>query len=365
MRNPLRFVPFLLACASFAYADANYFLNKKDTLHPDGKHFDDLACYYCDREKAPIGKCGESAESGAVYRVEDFLVDPLEGDGARKWMKELFMPVTSREKELKKIYEKNKEGVREKEVKKALCSAPVPAVSQVFYLTYPKPAEAVPMDEWAKTRQDLLKLTEIRVKWYYAKGAEGLKNNLSCLKENLESATVLESAGGHFFTPKLGSARSMYGVREGGKEYFDVVFDQVFTRKAIFRTIRYVHTEKNDMYSRTEADLPLDVEDFAVFEADGGVKRSHHLVEGKYTRLKLTRSWLMNMLSTHFAFIEKGKKISQSVSGMSADWMRYALSHSSVLKEELPKENRVKLTLTLDLKGFCKTAEPLHDLTTH
>lgn len=345
-------------------ADIHYFMNKKDTLHPDGKDFDDVACYYCD-DQAPVGKCRDTEDGAQVYRIENYLVDPLSGRDAEKWVQDVFVAMNDHEKKLKKIYESAKVETREKEVKKAICAMKEPSLSQVFYFTYPKPPEAVPMDEWAKTRQDVLKLTEIRVKWYFAKGTENFKTNLSCLNNNLESSSVLLHSAGHFSTSTLGSPKSAYALRQDGKDYFDVVFDSVFTRKAILRHTRYVSTEKNDMYSRAEVDLPLNVEDFATFEADGSVKRSHNGVEAKYTGLKITRSWLMSMLSNHYAFIEKGKKISESVKGMKSDWMRYALSHSSIRKEELPKDNRVKMTLTLDLADFCKNSEALYDLVSH
>jgi hypothetical protein len=60
-----------------------------------------------------------------------------------------------------------------------------------------------------------------------------------------------------------------------------------------------------------------------------------------------------------------GRSIDDSIKAQNKDWKRYLFDNVNIKTEDQPGNQSIKYTVSLDLSGYCKGAEPLYDLTTH
>jgi hypothetical protein len=341
--------------AQVATADSIH-LNREGTLHAIAKDDDlsEVTCQYCDRADSSSDACTWSESREGVRFLMNFKVDPLDTSEAKKYDDESLVSITDQSKAWQKLFESTAPEKREQVLKKKMCEGENPQLTQIFTLTYPEANEGEAVDEYAKARQMMVKMVKGSLNMFYSFQIVKPKGNLSCLKDNLETVlpvvvkdSVFQSQI-NYEKPKL----DPFYVRLGDSTDLKVGIGLL---KVMTKSYHAVNSENFSNYNEDFRVSP----DFPYLFQDKGESSE------KRRKLEIRKQWEIDTLSKHFVFMSAGRKISESIKAANLDWRRYLIQNASVKSEDGPLAKSVKFTLSVDLKGFCKGAEPLYDLTTH
>jgi hypothetical protein len=352
-------------------ADTPVSLNRSDTLHADGELVTKMSCQLCTQAEynklnsscqstcfdAGCDKNGCSLNDCHLRRLTSFAVDPVSTSDGKKWYSESTIVLSDGAKSWKSLFDSQNEANREKALKQKICSAPSPTLSQVFYFTFPNAPENTPVDQWAQTRQTMVGLHKVKLKRFFYYQASEPSSNLSCYNGNLETFLPQIVQGKNYKSvmdyKRLEDIVSLFIVRTGDSSDLQVALGPLSVKTAKFES-----WSMSDNFNRFAEKLTVKSDEPALFQDQGES-------EGQHRALSLRHLWEIETLSRHYVFMSAGRSIDDSIKAQNKDWKRYLFDNVNIKTEDQPGNQSIKYTVSLDLSGYCKGAEPLYDLTTH